>query len=92
MNLEREVMEAANRAPYEAPSKPLIAEERLFMHVVRGAVEDLTSDKPRHRKHAAQWLLSDEDEPLTFVWYCKALRRDPLVVRASVQRLVELRS
>lgn len=60
-----------NRVIEESPS----GEDALLAAVVAQGIHD--AHKPEHAPEARRWLLSDNEEPLSFRWYCRLLSLAP---------------
>lgn len=78
--------------------------KRLVNAVLAQSADDLRALRERLRDRrfpqqymldAAQWVMSDEDRPFSFVWCCTIMDRDPGVTRkkmlggVNVQRLLD---
>jgi len=77
-------------------SAPFLSERRLWAAALESALADCMTYLPKgkgtmtartkdaRRRDALAWLQSDEEGPLTFLWYCDVLGLDAGAVRARV--------
>lgn len=70
-----------------ASAQPDINAEHILAASIQHAIDDLLSGADGDRKAAFRWLFVDHDiKPMTFLWCCAVLGRDPVRVRERLYR------
>jgi hypothetical protein len=69
-------------------------ERRLWRAILRRAFEDVegfhlhaTCDRKTVQASAAEWFMSDAEEPGMFLWVCSQLGLDPSAIRRRLHEL-----